>query len=92
VKFSKTGSKITISYSKNKSFYKIRVADEGKGIPKRDLPHIFEGFYKGRDNTKKGMGLGLFLAENIVQRHSGFMRAESEVNKGTVIEVNLPIS
>ncbi|OGH48589.1 MAG: hypothetical protein A3G66_03910 [Candidatus Levybacteria bacterium RIFCSPLOWO2_12_FULL_39_17] len=90
VKFSPPQSEITITLSHDKSFYKISVIDRGRGIPKRDLPHVFEGFYKGRDHTREGMGLGLFLAENIIQRHKGFISIDSTVGKGTTCEIRLP--
>lgn len=90
IKFSPPNPEITIVLSHDGSFYKIAVIDRGKGIPKRDLPHVFEGFYKGRDHTREGMGLGLFLTENIVQRHKGFISIDSKVGKGTTAEIRLP--
>lgn len=89
-KFSPPKSQIKITLSYQKPYFKIAVSDQGRGIPKRDLPHVFEGFYKGGNSTKGGMGLGLFLAESIVQRHKGFISLNSKVGKGTVAEINLP--
>jgi len=89
-KFSPKGNKIVIGLSKNNNFFHIFVKDYGRGISKKDLPHIFEGFFKGRHNTKEGFGLGLFLAENIVQRHGGTITAKSILGKGTTVSINLP--
>ncbi|HVZ67807.1 MAG TPA: GAF domain-containing sensor histidine kinase [Patescibacteria group bacterium] len=90
VKFSPKEAPITIGLSSDDEYFRLWVEDKGKGIKKRDLPHVFEGFYKGKDNTKEGFGLGLFLAENIVLRHMGTISAESTVGKGTKIEIILP--
>jgi signal transduction histidine kinase len=89
-KFSPSNSQIKILLSYQDPYFKIAVRDQGRGIPKRDLPHVFEGFYKGKNSTKGGMGLGLFLAEHIVQRHKGFIAITSRVGKGTTAEINLP--
>ncbi len=90
IKFSTRGSEIKVILSFHKPYFIISVADQGQGISKKDLPHVFEGFYKGKDNTKQGMGLGLFLTENIVQRHKGLITIESELGKGTQIDIKLP--
>lgn len=89
-KFSPPDSRIKVMLSYENPYFKITIADQGRGIPKRDLPHVFEGFYKGRNSTKGGMGLGLFLAENIVQRHKGFISINSQLGKGTTAQINLP--
>ncbi|HVT01305.1 MAG TPA: HAMP domain-containing sensor histidine kinase [Patescibacteria group bacterium] len=89
-KFSPKDSTIEIGLTSDGEYFGLYVKDSGKGIKKRDLPHIFEGFYKAHDNTKEGFGLGLFLAENIVQRHNGSITAESTPGKGTKIEITLP--
>jgi two-component system CheB/CheR fusion protein len=73
----------------------IVVEDYGGGIPAGDLPHIFGSFYQvdHRDRPSRGgMGLGLFIAKEIVDAHGGAISAESAVGKGTRITVQLPIA
>ncbi len=69
----------------------IRVQDEGYGITKKDLPHIFDRFYRGRyQGTTKGAGLGLSIARQIIESHGGQIQVVSEVGKGSVFTVFLP--
>lgn len=67
---------------------RITVEDRGPGIAAEDLPHIFDRFYKSADS--RGMGLGLSIAEYIVEAHGGQIKAESEVGRGTKISFVLP--
>ncbi|MFN8373240.1 MAG: ATP-binding protein [Anaerolineae bacterium] len=59
---------------------------------RKDLPHIFERFYRGDDHrpTVSGMGLGLTIASKIVEKHGGQLGVESEVGKGTTFRIILP--
>lgn len=69
------------------------VADNGPGIPEKDLPHIFERFYrvdKGRSYQGGGTGLGLSIMKHIVQQHGGVVSAESKPGSGTSIHFRLP--
>lgn len=68
----------------------IQIQDNGEGIPKKDLPWVFEGFYKGGQSFQKGMGLGLYLAKIIIEEHHGSIHLHSRVNKGTLVEIQLP--
>ena len=68
------------------------IADNGCGIDEEDLPHIFERFWQADDSHhKKGQGLGLSLAEMIVELHGGSIRVQSELGKGSVFEILLPM-
>ncbi|NMA68079.1 MAG: hypothetical protein GX958_01490 [Desulfitobacterium sp.] len=71
----------------------IEIRDTGKGIPKEDLAHIFERFYRGdlsRSRESGGSGIGLTIAKALVEAHQGILSIESEVNKGTIVKVQLP--
>jgi len=67
------------------------VADDGKGIPRESLPHIFDRFYRvpGED-PDKGLGLGLSFVNWIVKAHQGQMDVSSEVGRGTTFTIKLP--
>jgi len=69
------------------------VRDDGPGIPSKDLPHVFERFYrvdKGRSRERGGTGLGLSITKHIVLLHGGDVYAESEAGEGTAIHFSLP--
>ena len=91
VKFSPPNSVIKIQLYQDDNNFIISIIDKGKGISEGDLEHVFEGFYKGYDNTREGMGLGLFLAENIVQRHGGSINISSKLGEGTTVNIILPM-
>ena len=76
---------ITVSRSDSDIF--IEVSDNGKGIDAKDLPFIFERFYK---TATGGLGLGLTIAKELVEAHNGIIRATSSPGKGTVFTVTLP--
>jgi two-component system phosphate regulon sensor histidine kinase PhoR len=71
----------------------VSVEDDGIGIPKEDLPRIFERFYrvdKGRSKELGGTGLGLSIVKHIVQAHGGKVWAESQISKGSTFYFTLP--
>jgi two-component system OmpR family sensor kinase len=73
----------------------IRLEDTGPGIARRDLPHIFERFYRGeqtRDRSTGGSGLGLAIAKSIVEAHQGTIEAQSEPGKGATFTAWLPLA
>lgn len=92
-KYSEIDQNIEVSLHEKNKFLVTSVTDYGKGIAKKDLPNIFEGFYRSKSaHQREGMGIGLYLAEDIVTRHKGLIKAKSKINKGTLIEIKLPKS
>ena len=73
---------------KNKGYISINVTDNGKGIPEKEIPMIFEPYYSKR---KKGTGLGLAIVKKIIEQHGGDMSVDSTVNVGSTFCINLPI-
>jgi len=72
---------------------RLRIRDEGQGIPPEDLPFIFDRFYradKSRTREEGGSGLGLAIARQIIQLHQGKISVESELGKGTTFTIDLP--
>jgi len=89
IKFSKTSS-IQITLNKSNEYHSISIKDQGKGILKKDLSHIFQRFYQGK-NSVKGSGIGLSIAKAWVEAHGGKIWAESEgEGRGTKISFTLP--
>ncbi|MDE6379111.1 MAG: response regulator, partial [Muribaculaceae bacterium] len=90
-KYTRDNGSITISYGINEGKLKLRVADTGEGISERDLGNIFDRFYQVDRIHPKGSGIGLSLAKAFVELHGGSIEVESELNKGSVFIVTLPI-
>jgi len=94
VKFSPEGGEITVSIERVKGKIEVSVSDTGLGIPKKDLPHIFEKFYRA-DNASRtaigGTGLGLAIAKYIIESHGGKIWVESKLGKGSTFTFTLPI-
>lgn len=94
IKYSTSGDKIQIFAGSlyNNRLY-IKVEDTGKGIPKSDLEHVFERFYrvdKARSRDRGGTGLGLAITKEIIESHGGTIEIESEFGKFTRVTINLP--
>ena len=83
IEHNKDNAKIYIKYEENTLFTKLTVRDEGEGISKEDLKHIFERFYKGQNSSENSVGIGLALAKNIIEKNNGMISCKSEINKGT---------
>lgn len=75
-----------------KKYSRIMVSDTGQGIPERDIPYIFDRFYQAETSrsSKNGYGLGLAIAQEIVELHGGKIKVQSQESKGTVFSVYLP--
>lgn len=74
---------IKITADQNKLYTKISINDNGNGITKEDLPHIFERFYKGKNSSDDSVGIGLSLAKTIIEKQGGYISVSSELNKGS---------
>ncbi len=92
VKYSHDGSRVTVKAEEEADAILITIRDEGVGIAKEDLPHIFEGFYRGKSGqaAASGHGIGLAVSRQIIEAHHGSIAVESEPGKGTTFIVRLP--
>ncbi len=94
IKYTPAGGTIKLNcYVKNKQAI-ISVEDNGIGISKEDLPHIFTRFYrtdKSRTKESGGTGLGLTIAKLIIDNHQGKINVWSELNEGTIFRIQLPL-
>ncbi len=95
VKYSPPGRVVTVRLGQRGKEVYLEVEDQGYGIPKKDLPHIFDKFYRAsnvaeQDSGPRGSGLGLALVHHIVRMHGGRITVSSEVGKGTRFRVTLP--
>ena len=87
IEHSNNSSKIDITYQKNDIFTKIIIQDNGCGISKKDLPHIFDRFYKAQNSSKDSIGIGLSLAKTIIEKDNGYITVDSVINKGTTFTI-----
>ncbi len=89
------GGKVVIRAEEGAGEIRISVSDDGPGIPARELPHLFERFWRGdkaRRRATGGSGLGLTIAKSLVEAHGGRIWVESEEGKGTTFTFTLPIA
>jgi len=93
LKFTPGGGRVTISVEKEREKIKVKVSDTGVGIQKKNLPFIFDKFYRAERPTdkKRGTGLGLSIAKEIIKSHGGDIWAESRPSKGSTFYFRLPI-
>lgn len=96
IKYTEHGGQVILGLKVENNQAVISVADTGRGIPKEDLPHIFERFFrrsaKTSDRTASGFGLGLSIVKWIVESHHGQIEAQNRDGKGTLFTVKLPLS
>ena len=82
IEHSKSGGKVIISCENNNAYIQLVIKDFGDGISKKDLPHIFERFYKGENSTPDSIGIGLALSKAIIEQDNGKIDVKSD-NNGT---------
>ena len=93
IKYSAEGASVRVTWSAMAEGVSLRVEDTGPGIPERDLPRIFERFYradKARSRALGGTGLGLAIVKHLAQSMNGSIRAASRVGHGTAFTLTLP--
>ena len=93
IKYTADGGKITMTAGTSGKNVFVKVSDNGVGIPEKDLPNLFERFYrvdKARSRATGGTGLGLSIAKEILNQHKGDIRIESVYGEGTDVTVTLP--
>jgi len=92
IKYSNDGSKVLVKAEENENEIVITIKDEGIGISKQDMPHIFEGFFRGQSGQTMagGQGIGLAVTRQIIEAHNGSISVESEPGAGTTFSVHLP--
>lgn len=83
-----SGGTVTVNYSENPLFSLITVLDTGGGISRKDLPHIFDRFYRGENAAEGSVGIGLALARRIAEEHNGTLSAHNS-GKGAVFELRI---
>ncbi len=94
VKYGNSPCRIRIAVSGKSGFLDIAISDNGPGIRKEELKHIFEKFYRGKESRErviKGLGLGLFYVKQITEAHGGTIHAKSTPGKGAEFIIQIPI-
>jgi signal transduction histidine kinase len=94
VKYTPAGGKVTVTLSQKEKILQVDVADTGIGIPEENLSRLFEEFFRApnaKEMDREGTGLGLTIVRDIVNRYGGKIQVESQVGKGTIFTVTLPL-
>jgi signal transduction histidine kinase len=96
IKYTSKNGSIDVLLKKDKKSAVLTIKDNGIGIPKKDIPHVFDRFYRSDSartkNGKNGFGLGLPIAKKIVETHHGHISITSKANKGTTVKILLPVN
>lgn len=90
IRYSNGRRRLNISASASDTQVSLRIADEGRGIPPDEAPHVFEKFFRGRDVASGGSGLGLAIAQRVMKDHHGEVKLQSAPGAGTIAEILLP--
>ncbi|MFP2909468.1 sensor histidine kinase [Pyxidicoccus sp. 3LFB2] len=93
IKYSPEGGVVRVKLMRSEGAARVSVSDEGVGIPAEQFPELFERYFRARTTTAKsfgGLGLGLYITRNLVDRHGGRIDVQSEVDRGTTFVVTLP--
>lgn len=91
IKYTRPGGKVSVIADTTDFFVRIRIADTGKGIPEEHYTSIFKRFYREEDvQQEEGAGIGLFLAQEIIRKQSGYIDVKSQPGRGSVFSIYLP--
>jgi signal transduction histidine kinase/PAS domain-containing protein len=90
LKFTSSGGTVKILAAQDDEYIRFSVADTGRGIPEDEIAHIFDPYFRGRDQRGHGLGLGLPIAKALVEGHGGRIWVESESGRGSVFHFTLP--
>lgn len=89
IEHTQMGGKVTIAAQDNKVYTQITVSDNGSGIDEKDLPHIFDRFYKGKNSSADSVGIGLALSKAIIEKSGGRISVASQESGGTRFDIKL---
>jgi two-component system, OmpR family, phosphate regulon sensor histidine kinase PhoR len=95
IKYTPEGGVTMISLEHEAGMANVKIQDTGHGIPRDDLPHVFDRFYRVRTDAHAGIegnGLGLAIVKSIAEEHLGDVTVESEVGKGSCFKFMLPLA
>lgn len=87
IEHTENNKKIYINYEENNFYTKVKIQDEGKGIGKDEIKHIFDRFFKGSNSSENSIGIGLAISKSIIEKDNGYIICTSEINKGTTFEI-----
>jgi PAS domain S-box-containing protein len=92
IKYAPNSPLITISVKKNEESLTVSVTDQGAGIPQDKLPHLFDRYFRVDESGQQvsGLGLGLYISADIIERHGGTIGVDSEIGKGSTFWFSLP--
>jgi signal transduction histidine kinase len=90
IKFTPEGGVITVIAKTSSNRILFSISDTGRGISEEELPHIFDRFWQPRKETKRGLGLGLFICKGIIDGHGGHLWVQSRQKRGTTFYFELP--
>jgi signal transduction histidine kinase len=90
IKFTPPGGTVSMSTRSTDDELTFVVSDTGRGVPSEQLPHVFDRYWKGEAGGKRGAGLGLFIAKQIVEAHGGQIWVESSPGKGSTFSFTIP--
>ncbi|MHB8872562.1 MAG: ATP-binding protein [Myxococcaceae bacterium] len=90
LKFTPAGGRVTLVAARRGDQVRFEVSDTGRGIPREQLPHVFERFWKADSDGRRGAGLGLYIARGIIEAHGAHLQLESEPGRGSAFSFMLP--
>ena len=92
LKFTESGGRVMVTLKKDTDVVQLCVSDTGRGIPEKDIPHLFERYYQSSHTSAEGgTGIGLHFVSELVRMHGGTISVESQLGQGTTFTVSLPL-